>query len=126
LEGEYKVIGLRQQAEVKRTEQIAIELAKLTKLVKEKKDGCYQIDIQLQKCEIRLQNILGQGTNKAEIEAKQHKLKQLQEIQKNKLEMLKSLQAQLTQVTVCLFILTFNTKCTTLRCLCIFRNIINC
>ncbi|XP_011504771.1 PREDICTED: coiled-coil domain-containing protein 39 [Ceratosolen solmsi marchali] len=98
LEGEQKVIELRQLAEAKRSEQVVAELTKLEKLVKEKRNSCYQMDIELQKCEIRLQNILGQGMSKEEVEAKQNKLKQLQQMQKDKLETLRSLQAQVSQV----------------------------
>lgn len=102
LEGEHKVLLLRQQTESKRREQLVAELAKEERALRERKDSVYQTDIELQRCEMRLQHILGQERDKDELEAKQRRLKQLQATLKDKSETVKTLQAQLAQVEVCL------------------------
>lgn len=100
LEGERKVLLLRQQTEAKTWEQLLAEQAKEERNLREKKDSVYQMDIELQKSEMRLQNVLGQERDKDELESKQKRLKQLQRTMAEKSETVKTMQAQLAQVEV--------------------------
>ncbi|XP_058807541.1 coiled-coil domain-containing protein 39 [Phymastichus coffea] len=98
LEGEHKVLLLRHQGEAKEWDQLLAEQAKEEKSIKDKRESAYHIDVELQKCEMRLANILGQERDKDELEAKHQRSKHLQKILQEKTETIKTLQGQLAQV----------------------------
>lgn len=102
LEGEHKVLMLRNQGEVKQWDQLLAEQVKEEKAIKDKRERGYHIDVELQKYEMRLETILGQERDKEELEAKHNKSKHLQKILQDKMETMKTLQVQLAHVEVIL------------------------
>ena len=115
LEGERKVYILRQQTEARKFDQLQAEKIQTEKSVREKKDMVYQTDVEVQKCELRLQNILGQDKDTHEQEMKVKRFKQLQVSMKEKTEMVKTMQVQLGQVEVYTLLLIY--KNVELNCL---------
>lgn len=100
LEGERKVVLLRQQTESRRLEQLLVERTKHEQILKERNEAVYQMDVELQRSEMRLQNFLGQSSNKDEYEKKQTKFKELQNSLKECKDTLKIMQSQLAQLEV--------------------------
>ena len=100
LEGELKVLCLRQQGEGKRAERLRAERASVEKALKDKREWAYKSDVELQRCEARLALVLGRVCDRDEQEAKQRRIQQLKRIIADKSEAAKTLGNQLAQVEV--------------------------
>lgn len=108
LENERKTLQMEMQGEHKKVDLLNILFMKETKLLKEKKEALYQVDFNLQKCEMKLERIRGYERDKSEVEKKQTRIEELQAILKDKTAASKLLQNQIVSlevksVTLCIF-----------------------
>lgn len=108
LEDERKFVAMQLLGETRRTEKLTEERITVLRSMRELKESAYQTDLELQRAETRLQKLLGLEKDRAETEAKQATLKQLQAVLRDKADMLKVLQGQVNQVNVGVFILIVN------------------
>lgn len=100
LEQERKILQMEMQGEHKKVDLFSILLAKENKLLGEKKEALYQVDFNLQKCEMKLERIRGHERDKSETERKQMRLEELQAILKEKTATSKLLQNQIVSLEV--------------------------
>lgn len=100
LEQERKILQMEMQGEHKKVDLLSVLLAKENKLLGEKKEALYQVDFNLQKCEMKLERIRGHERDKSETERKQMRLEELQAILKEKTATSKLLQNQIVSLEV--------------------------
>lgn len=100
LEQERKILQMEMQGEHKKVDLLSVLLAKENKLLGEKKEALYQVDFNLQKCEMKLERIRGHERDKSETERKQIRLEELQAILKEKTATSKLLQNQIVSLEV--------------------------
>lgn len=100
LEQERKILQMEMQGEHKKVDLLSVLLAKENKLLGEKKEALYQVDFNLQKCEMKLERIRGHERDKSETERKQMRLEELQAILKEKMATSKLLQNQIVSLEV--------------------------
>lgn len=100
LEQERKILQMEMQSEHKKVDLLSVLLAKENKLLGEKKEALYQVDFNLQKCEMKLERIRGHERDKSETERKQMRLEELQAILKEKTATSKLLQNQIVSLEV--------------------------
>lgn len=100
LEQERKILQMEMQGEHKKVDLLSVLLAKENKLLGEKKEALYQVDFNLQKCEMKLERIRGHERDKSETERKQTRLEELQAILKEKTATSKLLQNQIVSLEV--------------------------
>lgn len=91
---------MEMQGEHKKVDLLSVLLAKENKLLGEKKEALYQVDFNLQKCEMKLERIRGHERDKSETERKQMRLEELQAILKEKTATSKLLQNQIVSLEV--------------------------
>lgn len=108
LESERKTLQMEMQNEHKKVDLLDTLFTKENKLLREKKEALYQVDFNLQKCEMKLERIRGYERDKSETEKKQTRIKELQNILKDKTATSKLLQNQIVSlevrsVTFCIF-----------------------
>ncbi|XP_051168042.1 coiled-coil domain-containing protein 39 [Leptopilina boulardi] len=94
LENERKIIYLRHQSEKKKIEAFDVFRMKIEKLSKKKKTELYNVEIEVQKNEIRLQHMTDIEKDRGEIQRKQKIIEDLQKISIEKMGTLKLLQSQ--------------------------------
>lgn len=100
LEQERKILQMEMQGEHKKVDLLSVLLAKENKHLGEKKEALYQVDFNLQKCEMKLERIRGHERDKSETERKQIRLEELQAILKEKTATSKLLQNQIVSLEV--------------------------
>lgn len=100
LENERKILQMQMQAEHKKIDVLTELLAKEKKHVKEKKENLYQVEFNLQNCELKLERLRGQERDKSEAERKQKKIEELQTVLIEKTATIKQLQTQITNLEV--------------------------
>lgn len=100
LENERRILQMQTQGEHKKISLLAELLAKEIKLLNEKKERLYQVEFNLQKCEMKLERMKGQERDKSEVERKQKRIEELQTVLDEKTAMSKMLQSQLTNLEV--------------------------
>lgn len=100
LENERKTLQMQIQGEQKKIGILAGLLAKEKKFLEEKKETLYQIEFNLQKCEMKLERIRGQEREKSEVEKKQKRIEELQASLNEKTATSKLLQKQITNLEV--------------------------
>lgn len=115
LENERKTLQMEMQGEHKKIDLLNILFTKENKLLKEKKEALYQVDFNLQKCEMKLERIRGYERDKIEAEKKQTRIEELQAILKDKTATSKLLQNQIVSlevrpITFCIFEKRFHPK----------------
>lgn len=91
---------MQTQGEHKKISVLTELLAKEKKLLDEKKEILYQVEFNLQKCEMKLERIKGQERDKSEVERKQKRIEELQVVLNEKTAMSKLLQSQLASLDV--------------------------
>lgn len=99
-ENEKKILQMEIQGEHKKVDLLNALLAKENKLLGEKKEILYQVDFNLQKCEMKLERIKGHERDKHETEKKQAKIEELQAVLKEKMATSKLLQNQIVSLEV--------------------------
>lgn len=104
LESEKKTLQMEMQGEHKKVDLLNTLLTKENKLLGEKKEALYQMDFNLQKCEMKLERIRGYERDKSETEKKQAKIEKLQTILKEKTDTYKLLQNHIVSLEVRLII----------------------
>lgn len=102
LENERKTIQIQMQSEQKKIGMLADLLAKEQKLLQDKKETLYQVEFDVQKCEMKLERIRGQERDRSEIERKQKKIEELQVSLTEKTATSKLLQNQIASLEVSL------------------------
>ena len=100
IENEKKIIFLRCQSEKKKIETLGIFRAKTEKLQKAKKTDLYNVELEAQKCEIRLQRLTDAEKDRDQFVKKQKTLQDLHIVYNEKLEVSKILQLQLDRLEV--------------------------
>lgn len=100
LENERKILLMGMQGEHKKIDVLDALLAKENKLLGEKKEALYQVDFNLQKCEMKLERIRGHERDKSEAERKQTRIEELQAVLKEKTTTSKLLQNQIVSLEV--------------------------
>lgn len=108
MENEKKTLQMEMQGEHKKIDLLNALLAKENKLLGEKKETLYQVDFNLQKCEMKLERIRGHERDKNETEKKQTKIEEMQAVLKEKTATSKLLQNQIVSlevrpITFCIF-----------------------
>lgn len=93
------MVELQKKGILRKIELGTIAYVKEEKLLIEKKDMAYQLDLQIQMCEIQLGKNDGID-NKAEVEQKQLMINGLQDILNDKKDIAKLLQRQLSNLEV--------------------------
>lgn len=91
---------MQMQSEHKKIDLLAGLLAKEKKLLEEKKEVLYQVEFDLQKCEMKLERIRGHERDKSEAERKQKKIEELQAALSEKTATFKLLQSQIASLEV--------------------------
>lgn len=91
---------MEMQGEYKKVDLLNALLAKENKLLGEKKETLYQVDFNLQKCEMKLERIRGHERDKSEAEKKQARIEELQAVLKEKTATSKLLQNQIVSLEV--------------------------
>lgn len=104
LENERKILQMEMQREHKKVDLLKTLLTKKNKLLGEKKEALYQMDFNLQKCEMKLERVRGFERDKSEVEKKQARIEELQTILKEKTATYKLLQNQIVCLEVRLII----------------------
>lgn len=102
-ESEGKTIQMQMQAEQKKVSILTGLLAKEQKLLADKKKTLYQVEYNLQKCEMKFERLRGQERDKSEVERKQKRIEELQALLTEKTATSKLLQNQTTNLEVSLF-----------------------
>ncbi|XP_032674267.1 coiled-coil domain-containing protein 39 isoform X1 [Odontomachus brunneus] len=92
---ERKTLQMQTQREHKKIDLLAGLLAKEKKLLEDKREALYQVDFNLQKCEMKLERIRGLEHDKSEIERKQKRIEELQVVLSEKTATSKLLQSQI-------------------------------
>ena len=100
LESEQKIINIRSQNEKKKVETLRICRAKVEKMLSVKKNDLYNIELEAQKCEIRLQRLTDVKKDKDELYKKQKMLQDLQKVNTEKTDVFKLLQTQIDHIEV--------------------------
>lgn len=100
LENERKTLQMQIQGEQKKIGILAGLLAKEKQILEEKKETLYQVEFNLQKCEMKLERIRGQEREKSEDEKKQKRIEELQASLNEKTATSKLLQKQITNLEV--------------------------
>ncbi|XP_071630319.1 coiled-coil domain-containing protein 39 isoform X2 [Temnothorax longispinosus] len=98
LENERKILQMEMQSEHKKVDLLNTLLTKENKLLGEKKEALYQVDFNLQKCEMKLEQIRGHERDKNEAEKKQARIEELQAVLKEKTATSKLLQNQIVSL----------------------------
>lgn len=99
-ENERKILQMEMQGEHKKVDLLNTLLTKESKLLREKKEALYQMDFNLQKCEMKLERIKGFEHDKSEAEKKQMRIEELQTVLKEKTATSKLLQNQIVGLEV--------------------------
>lgn len=102
LENERKIIHLRYQSERKKIETLNNLRAKIEKLYKKKKSELYNVEMEAQKNEIRLQHMMNIEKDKDEVLRKQNIIENLEKNYSMKTSSLKILQIQVDHLDVSL------------------------
>jgi len=100
LENERKILQVEMLGEHKKVDLLNALLTKENKLLGEKKEALYQVDFNLQKCEMKLERIRGHERDKNETERKQTRIEELQVVLKEKTATSKLLQNQIVSLEV--------------------------
>lgn len=100
LENERKILQIEIQSEHKKVDLFNALFAKENKLLAEKKEALYQVDFNLQKCEMKLERVRGHEHDKSEVERKQTRIEELQAALKEKTATSKLLQNQIVSLEV--------------------------
>lgn len=100
LENERKILQMEMQGEHKKVDLLDALFTKENKLLGEKKEALYQVDFNLQKCEMKLERIRGHERDKNEAERKQTRIEELQAALKEKTATSKLLQSQIVSLEV--------------------------
>lgn len=100
LESERKTLQMEMQGEHKKVDLLDTLFTKENKLLRERKEALYQTDFNLQKCEMKLERIRGHERDKNETEKKQTRIKELQNVLKDKTATSKLLQNQIVSLEV--------------------------
>lgn len=100
MENEKKVMYLRYQSEKKKMETLGVFQAKVEKLQKAKKADLYNVELEAQKCEIRLQRLTDVEKDRDQSVRKQKTLEDLQKVYNDKMEVSKLLQTQIDHLEV--------------------------
>lgn len=108
MENERKILQMEMQGEHKKIDLFNALFTKENKLLGEKKEALYQVDFNLQKCEMKLERIRGHEHDKNETERKQTRMEELQAALKEKTVTSKLLQSQIVSlevrpIIVCIF-----------------------
>ncbi|EZA57497.1 coiled-coil domain-containing protein 39 isoform X1 [Ooceraea biroi] len=98
LENERKTMQMQMQGEQKKIDVLAGLIAKENQLLEEKKETFYQVEFNLQKCEMKLERIRGQERDKSEAEKKRKKIEELQASLDEKTATSKLLQNQIANL----------------------------
>ncbi|XP_011872737.1 PREDICTED: coiled-coil domain-containing protein 39 isoform X3 [Vollenhovia emeryi] len=98
LENERKILQVEMQGEHKKVDLLDALLTKENRLLGEKKETLYQVDFNLQKCEMKLERIRGHERDKNEAEKKQTRIEELQAVLKEKTATSKLLQNQIVSL----------------------------
>lgn len=110
LENERKVLQMEMQGEHKKVDLLNTLFMKESKLLDEKKETLYQVDFNLQKCEMKLERMRGHEHDKNETEKKQTRIEELQAVLKEKTATSKLLQNQIVSLEVKLIIFCIHLK----------------
>ncbi|XP_011163700.2 coiled-coil domain-containing protein 39 [Solenopsis invicta] len=97
LENERKILQIEIQSEHKKVDLFNALFTKENKLLAEKKEALYQVDFNLQKCEMKLERVRGHEHDKSEVERKQTRIEDLQAALKEKTATSKLLQNQIVK-----------------------------
>lgn len=103
---ERKTLQMQTQREHKKIDLLAGLLAKEKKLLEDKRETLYQVDFNLQKCEMKLERIRGLEHDKSEIEKKQRRIGELQAVLSEKTATSKLLQNQIATLEVIITLFT--------------------
>ncbi|XP_076245954.1 coiled-coil domain-containing protein 39-like [Calliopsis andreniformis] len=98
LENENKILKMQCESEVKKIEYLEKLQTKDEKVLEEKMEKLYQVEFELQKCEMKLGRLKGQEQDKSEEERKQKEIEELETILKEKSEISKLLQKQISSL----------------------------
>lgn len=101
LESEKKIVELQKQGELKKAELLAAYEVREAKRLDEKKKIIYNLDIDIEKCEMRLERATGTGgIDRAELEQKQRNIEELEKLFNEKIQVNKLLQGQIACLEV--------------------------
>ncbi|XP_043275463.1 coiled-coil domain-containing protein 39 [Venturia canescens] len=97
LESEKKILDLQKQGELKKAELLAAYKIREEKRLDERKKMIYNLDIDIEKCEMRLERATGTGggIDKAELAKKQSTITELEKLYNEKVQVNKLLEGQI-------------------------------
>jgi len=100
VENERKVMQMQMQNEQKKIDVFIRLMAKEQKFLSKRKDTLYQVEFNLQKCEMRIDRLKGQLQDKTELESKQKRIDDLQVSLNERMSTSKLLKTQIDTLEV--------------------------
>jgi len=100
VENERKIIHMQMQNEQKKIDMFVGLMKKEQKFLTKKKDSLYQVEFNLQKCEMRIDRLKGEAEDKTELENKQKRIDELQASLNERMSTSKLLKNQIANLEV--------------------------
>jgi len=100
VENERKIIHMQMQNEQKKIDVFVGLMKKEQKFLTKKKDSLYQVEFNLQKCEMRIDRLKGEAEDKTELENKQKRIDELQGSLNERMSTSKLLKNQIANLEV--------------------------
>lgn len=91
---------MQYQKELKKCEYLNKLYTKDEQVLEEKREALYMVEFELQKAEMKLDRLKGHEYDKSEVERKQQKIEELQNVLNEKMKISKLIQNQITSLEV--------------------------